>query len=58
MPRPKTIREPTVTYNLLIARRVYDALVMEASKSGRPAAELIREAIDDWLERDHVTWSF
>jgi len=55
MPRPNTIREPTVIYNALLKKTQLEKLqyiAHQERKTGKThisAASIIRDAIDKWL---------
>ena len=57
MPRPRTICEPTRSYNLLIPEadldKVYSISVKETRENGRHVtmAEIIRKAVRQYLNR-------
>ena len=55
MPRPHVINEPAQTYNLLLPAAQLSYLRWLAHAQGKPSpAYMIREAINEYLERHHV----
>ena len=51
MPRPNTIREPTVTYNTLLPKRDLERLRARAYRRDVSVGALIREAVREMLEK-------